>query len=43
MGKLTQKKIGELASNPTQWLPQRLVMHGVPETWIDHATLDSSE
>lgn len=40
MGKLTQKKISELASDPATWLPQRLVMHGVPESWINHATLD---
>ena len=40
MGKLTQKKINELASKPATWLPQRLVMHGVPEEWINHATMD---
>ena len=40
MGKATPKKISDLASDPATQLPQRLVMHGVPESWINHATLD---
>ncbi|WP_240395079.1 hypothetical protein [Lactobacillus crispatus] len=40
MGKATPKKISDLASDPATCLPQRLVMHGVPESWINHATLD---
>ncbi|NRO88845.1 hypothetical protein IMAU20035_01097 [Lactobacillus helveticus] len=40
MGNLTEKKINDLASQPATWLPQRLVMHGVPESWINHATID---
>lgn len=40
MGKATPKKISDLASDSATWLPQCLVMHGVPESWINHATLD---